>query len=177
MSIPQQKFREIVFQFLFSQDLGQASDAEMILLLKKELSVSKKAVQEALSRARIILSKLSEIDELITETSTSYRFQRIQSVERNILRLGVYELLFDDTIPPKVAIAEAMRLSRKFSTPESATFVNALLDALYKSKIGKEVDEKRLSVSSEALSQSEEIANTASKRSKKQKDAKKDPSQ
>ncbi|MFQ5729734.1 MAG: transcription antitermination factor NusB [Waddliaceae bacterium] len=177
MAIPQQKFREIVFQFIYCRDIGEGSEEELISLFMKELSVTKKAVQEAGSRARKILAMLSEIDEHIKKTSVSYRFERIQSVERNILRLGVYELLFDDAIPPKVAIAEAIRLSRKFGTPESASFVNALLDVIYKSSSGDEINENHLLASAEALMDSEEIANKTSQNPRDQPDASNGPKQ
>jgi N utilization substance protein B len=71
------------------------------------------------------------IDEKITSLSPDYSFARISRVEKTILRLGVYEILFDDLIPPLVAISEAIRLTRKFGTPESARFVNAILDRVY----------------------------------------------
>ena len=76
--------------------------------------------------------------------------------------MGVYELLYDESIPPKVAISEAMRLAKKFGTPESATFVNALLDAIYKSSLGEQLDVTRLSESAKQLRKSEEIALEAS---------------
>jgi N utilization substance protein B len=137
MTIPPQKFREIVFQVLYSYDVaGESADA-IIPLLMKELSVSKKSVILARDTATAILQKRKEIDAKIAEVSTSYEFSRIQSVERNILRLGVYELLFDNTIPPKVAIAEALRICRKFASPAAASFINAILDALYKQSLGE----------------------------------------
>jgi N utilization substance protein B len=55
-------------------------------------------------------------------------------VERNLLRLGAYEIYFSKSVPPKVAISEAVRLARKFASSESANFINAILDALYKKK-------------------------------------------
>jgi len=113
-------------------------------------------------KAAKILAELPEIDALIRNTSTSYRFERIQSIERNVLRLGIYEILYDDTIPPKVAIPEALRLSKKFGTPESAMFVNALLDTIYKTSIGEKLDEKALSESLQLMKKSEEIAAEAS---------------
>ena len=66
--------------------------------------------------------------------------------------------VFDDQIPPKVAIAEAIRLSRKFNTPESASFVNALLDHLYQTSQGGQVDSQQLTQKFQALTQSEKIA-------------------
>ena len=65
-----------------------------------------------------------------------YDIDRIHSVERNVLRLGIYELFFDPEIPPKVAIAEAIRMSKKFGTPESVSYVNAIMDNIYKRKQG-----------------------------------------
>jgi len=162
MSLPAQKFREIVFQMLYSYDMGRATDENMIELLCGELAVTKKAVKEAQTRMHQILEHLESIDTLIAKTSHSYTFERIQSVERNILRMGTFELLFDPSVPEKVAIAEAMRLARKFSTKESASFVNAILDVLYKSEKGQSVDEKQIQLCAEELALIEEISHEAS---------------
>lgn len=144
MAIPQAKLREIIFQLLYSRNMGHAQVEDLIELLMKELAVSKSAMRQAMSKVDAIQEHLNEIDEAIAKTSHTYAFDRIQNVERNILRLGVYELLMDDAIPPLVAIAEAIRLARKFGTPESASFVNALLDAIYKSTQGQEADSKEV---------------------------------
>jgi transcription antitermination protein NusB len=162
MSLPQQKFREIVFQMLYSYDLGKAKDEDMVPLLMAELSVTKKAVLNAQERVNLIQEKQPEIDLLIAKKSLSYSFERIQSVERNVLRLGVYELLYDDEIPPKVAIAEALRLARKFGSPESASFVNAILDNFYKESLGEQADTVMISKAIDNLAKSEEIAKEAS---------------
>jgi transcription antitermination protein NusB len=161
MSLPQQKFREIVFQLLYSHDLSNASESDMTPLLMAELSVTKKAVRTAQERVNEIIAKKQELDVLIAKASLSYAFERIPSVERNILRLGVFELLFDDTIPPKVSISEAMRLARKFSSPEAASFINAILDNLYKNSLGEAIDTKSFSQAVEALSKSEIIPKDA----------------
>ena len=81
-----------------------------------------------------IRGKLQMIDQMISETAKEYEFDRIPRVERNVLRLGVYEIYFSKTVPPKVAITEAVRLAKKFSSAESGSFINAILDALYKKK-------------------------------------------
>jgi N utilization substance protein B len=138
MSLPQQKYREMVFQMLYSLDIGQAKDDDLIDLLMKELNVTKKSARDALDRTREIFKNLPQIDPVIEETASEYAFDRIQTVERNVLRLGVFEMLYDDQIPPKVAIAEAIRIARKFGTPESSHFINAILDAIYKKSQPKE---------------------------------------
>jgi transcription antitermination protein NusB len=131
MPLSLQKFREVVFHLLYSFDFGGCGEAEIAPLIMQQLVVTKSSVRKARDILDKILEKQSLIDSLIKEMSREYDFERIPRIERAILRLGIYELLFSTTAPPKVAIAEAIRLSRKFATPESATFVNAILDALY----------------------------------------------
>jgi N utilization substance protein B len=162
MALPQQKTREIIFQLLYSYDLGKAQSTDMLPLLMKELAVTRKAIRDAQEKVDSILSKQTQIDDLIAKTSYSYAFERIQSVERNILRVGIFELLYDKSIPPKVAISEAMRLARKFSTPESATFVNAILDSIYKSSEGIKIDAHVIEDASQALLKSEDATKNVS---------------
>ncbi|MBF8262374.1 MAG: nusB [Parachlamydiales bacterium] len=132
MPLPAQKFREMVFQMLYADDFSQGEEADVVELLMHELKVTKKAAREAHAKVVAIREKLSEIDDRIRPASTEYQFERISRVEKNVLRLGIYELCYDDSLPPKVAISEAIRLCRKFGTPESAQFVNAILDVIYK---------------------------------------------
>lgn len=132
MSFSPQKFREIVLQLLYSYDIAHPDENLMTELMMGELAVTKKNVKLAQEKAARILQELPLIDQKISSVTTSYDFDRIQTVTRNILRVAVFELFFDPSIPPKVVIAEAIRLSRKFNTPESASFVNGLLDNLYK---------------------------------------------
>jgi N utilization substance protein B len=168
MSLSQQKFREIVLQLLYSQDITRPDEALLVELMMAELAVSKKNVRLAQERVQKIKSLLSEIDPLIASVSTSYDFDRIQVVTKNILRLAVFELLYDDQIPYKVAIAEAIRLSRKFNTPESASFVNALLDHIYQRSQGEEVDPQKLARQSKSLLQSEQMASDAAQEQSQQ---------
>lgn len=128
------KMREIVFHLLYSADFAPESQEEMIPLLMQQHQVTKKSIYTAISQAMAIRAQQQEIDRRIAIVATAYEFERIPSVERNLLRLGVYELLFSSSVPPKVAISEAMRLARKFGSTESARFINAILDALYKKK-------------------------------------------
>ena len=155
MSVPIQKLREIIFQMLYSYDIGKTNEEDIFELIMKELSVSRSTVKTAQEKVEDIQAIQEELDSMITGASFSYDFNRIQSVERNILRLGVYELFFASSIPPKVAISEAVRLARKFSTPEAANFVNAVLDTLHKARIGEEPNLPDLMKSIEQMSQHE----------------------
>ncbi len=133
MALPPQKFREIVFQMLYSTDFPCPDREETERMLMGELKVTRKAVLSAREKVDQISVKQAEIDEKISLYSTEYSFDRISRVEKTVLRLGLYELMFDPSLPPLVVIAEAIRLTRKFGTPESAQFVNAILDREYKS--------------------------------------------
>lgn len=132
MAATQQKFREILFQLLYSQDFVDNEKEDIIPFLMAQNEVTKKTIYQAQEKQKAVLEKKEAIDKLITEASLEYDFARIPRVEKNILRLGVYEICFDSAIPPKVAIAEAIRLARKFATPEGSAFINAILDAIYK---------------------------------------------
>ena len=91
-------------------------------------------MREAFDQVAHIIEKQEEIDALISKGSKGYDFNRISIVERNILRLGVFELFFEKKLPFKVVISEAIRLTRKFGTPDSAAFVNAVLETIHQNK-------------------------------------------
>ena len=134
MSLPKRKFREIVFQLTFSKDLNSGTDALLSCSLLDQMKISKKNLREAFDQVAHIIEKQEEIDALISKGSKSYDFTRISLVERNILRLAVFELFFEKKLPFKVVISEAIRLTRKFGTPDSAAFVNAVFETIYQNK-------------------------------------------
>lgn len=137
MPLPKQKFREIVYLALFSLDTGGETEDDIVNLIMEELKVTKKQGHEGFRKALKIYELKEELDKKVAEGSTEYELDRIPFVEKNILRMGVFELFHENEVPPLVAIAEAIRLSRKFSSPESSSFVNAVLDTLHK-KYGRE---------------------------------------
>ena len=73
---------------------------------------------------------LAEIDAFIAEYSEHWEIDRMPTIDRSILRSAVYELLYRNDIPPKVAINEALELANRFSTPDSGKFINGILDKL-----------------------------------------------
>jgi N utilization substance protein B len=79
-----------------------------------------------------VLARLDEIDRMIGERTVGWRFERVALIDRNILRLGVYELLFLDEVPPEVAMDEAVELAKKYGTEQARSFVNGILDRIWK---------------------------------------------
>lgn len=134
MTLPKRKFREIVFQLTFSKDLNSGTDALLSCALLDQMKITKKNLREAFDQVAHIIEKQEEIDALISKGSKGYDFNRISIVERNILRLAVFELFFEKKLPFKVVISEAIRLTRKFGTPDSAAFVNAVLETIHQNK-------------------------------------------
>lgn len=140
MALPPQKFREIVLQMLYSKDFAE-NVPESVPFMMEALKVARQYVASAVAKVERVMGHLSEIDERIKGASTDYSFDRISKVELAILRLGVYELLYEPDMPQKVALAEAIRLCRKFGTHESAHFVNAILDTIRGSDVPEPANE------------------------------------
>lgn len=134
MSLNQSKFREIVFHFLFAHP---KSTDEVELLCKSLMhfhKTTKKNVMEAFSRYEKILEKVDTIDQAIQKSSKEYDADRITRAERVAIELCAYEMLFDPEIPEKVAIAESIRLAKKYGSKEGAGYVNAIMDTLYSAR-------------------------------------------
>ena len=92
--------------------------------------------EEIQSFAQALIKKLllheKEVDELLKQISANWPQDRMAIIDRNILRLGISELLFDSTTPPKVVINEAIEIAKKFGTHESPDFINGILDKIFK---------------------------------------------
>jgi len=79
-----------------------------------------------------VISNLEDIDKFIEKYATNWPLEQIAIVDRNILRVGVYEMKFNDAIPAKVAINEAIEVAKNYGGPTSGKFVNGILGAMYK---------------------------------------------
>jgi transcription antitermination factor NusB len=75
-----------------------------------------------------------EIDRIITENATNWKLDRMATIDRNILRMACFELLFASDIPPKVAINEAIEIAKKYGDADSGRFVNGVLDKIHKNR-------------------------------------------
>ena len=135
MPLSNHKFREIVLQLLFSHDFSQLDEKETAAMLMQQLAVPHSALRNAQARVEKVAALFPELDRQVAALAHDYEYNRIPRMERAILRLGLFELAHDPEIPPKVAIAEAIRLARKFVTPEASAFVNAVLDKALSEKI------------------------------------------
>ena len=124
--------RELTLKFLYQFELnGGELDEEIKLFLKQ--NSSKKDV-ESFMRGLVfsLIDKVKEIDEIIQKFSDHWVLDRMTVIDRNILRMGVCELLFDFSTPPKVVINEAIDIAKKYGNEDSPEFINGILDKVYK---------------------------------------------
>ncbi len=77
-----------------------------------------------------VIANLDTIDKKIAEYATNWQIRRMAVIDRNVLRLSCYELIFRQDIPPKVSINEAVELAKKYSGPQAGKFVNGILDKI-----------------------------------------------
>lgn len=121
-----QKFHELVVQALFSIDM---KGDDPLTLLMRTLEISKKRAREGIAVAEAILEKQAAFDQVISQTSHNYDLSRIPLVEKNILRYALFQISEGEAASS--VTQEAVRLARKFSTPEAGTFINAILNELF----------------------------------------------
>jgi transcription antitermination protein NusB len=122
--------REAAVQLLFHWDLNvrQALE-ESDLNAFWQLRTANQATKDFANRvAAGVIAEQGPIDEKISRYTANYELKRISAVDRNILRVAIYEMLFCNDVPPIVAINEAIDIAKKFGTEESGKFVNGVLD-------------------------------------------------
>ena len=127
------KAREYVLQFLFQSDFGDKGDIGRSLSQfwadkEKDDEVKKFAIEII----KGTISDLDEIDSAINKSAENWVIQRMAAVDRNILRFAVYEVLYRKDIPTAVTINEAIEIAKRYSTSESAAFINGILDKIAK---------------------------------------------
>jgi N utilization substance protein B len=123
--------RELAVQFLYQFDLSGGSVEEALpLFWETQSDVGEMGRTFAEELVHGVIERRAEIDEKIAKYTENWDLPRIAAVDRNILRLAMYEMLFRDDIPPVVSINEAVDIAKKFSTGESGAFVNGILDRL-----------------------------------------------
>jgi N utilization substance protein B len=124
--------REIVLQVLYQNDLNADQPVEVRLrFIHARLKHDTQLVRFAETLLAGVAQHQTEIDQLLEQTAQNWKLSRMPVLDRNVLRLGTYEILFADT-PDRVAINEAIELAKRYGTKNSAQFVNGILDRLMK---------------------------------------------
>lgn len=128
------KSREIALQALYQADMTARSAAETLPLLCANFEVSRKALPYGEELLAGVAANQAAIDETITASAAHWRLDRMSVIDRNIMRIAVYEFRFRDDVPAGVAINEAIELAKRFGADDSPSFINGILDAIRKNQ-------------------------------------------
>ncbi len=129
--------RQVVLQLLYQDDLNadrppQSDDA----FLRTRLNHDEELIAFASSLLAGVRRNRGELDQMLSERADNWSLDRMAATDRNVLRLGAFEILYADT-PPRVAINEAVDLAKRFGAKQSPQFVNGILDRLLHEKRGE----------------------------------------
>jgi N utilization substance protein B len=133
------KSRELVLQMLFQADMGRQTPDEVRSTFWREHGSTQEDVRGfAEDLFRTATDRTLEIDSLIERHAEHWRMERMATVDRNVLRSAVAELMGFPSTPRAVVINEALEIARKFSSPESVQFINGVLDS-----VGRELEKPK----------------------------------
>jgi N utilization substance protein B len=122
--------REVALQLLFQRDLNKRIDRTVLERFVHDRLRDETLVCFCLSLYDGVIAQQSDIDRRLSEAAENWRLVRMAAVDRNVLRLGAYELLYAPQTPPNVALDEAIKLARRYGSADSPSFVNGVLDCL-----------------------------------------------
>ena len=129
------KSRECALQMLYQVDIRHADPTQVIEeFWQAEVQVADEVKRYANQLVEGTLQRLADIDGVISAHADNWDLKRMAVVDRNILRLGAFELLYLDGVPAKVCINEAIELAKRFGDAESGKFINGILDAIHKKR-------------------------------------------
>ena len=132
------KAREYALQVLYQLDIRRGDINETLQEFWDVRQPTPEVKTFAQQLAEGTMSHVQEIDQLISAHANNWNIKRMAVVDRNILRLGVFELLYVTDVPPTVCINEAIELAKRFGDAESAKFINGILDAIHKATARKD---------------------------------------
>ena len=131
------KARELALQMLFENDVAGTAPDEMFRR-NADLQKAPEAIREFTERlVSGTLAHREGLDAIISKQADHWRLARMPIVDRNILRLALFELLHEPSTPRPVVIDEALEIAKRFSTPRSSQFINGILDGVLKSRPGE----------------------------------------
>lgn len=126
------KARELALQMLFQIDISGHRAEEVFTTFFASHKFKPEVVEFAKRIVKGSVEHREEMDRLISTTTENWKMDRMATVDRNILRIAVYEFLYEETVPKKVSINEALEIAKKYSTAESVQFINGVLDGIKK---------------------------------------------
>ena len=124
--------REYALQILYQIDVRNDPEDKILVDFWKNIETEPEISDFAAKLVIGTIRNKKKIDEMISKYASNWKLSRMAVIDRNVLRMAAYELLFCEDIPPKVSINEAVDLAKKFGDTESGKFVNGILDKINK---------------------------------------------
>lgn len=137
--------RTIAMQTLFTWDFNEKNEADLKKITTENLEQFAPGFDDQGFVSELVegvLKHIDEIDKYIIKYATEWPLDQITIVDRNVLRLGIYELVYSQNIPAKVAINEAIEIAKAFGGESSGKFVNGVLGAIFKDIPVKKIDQE-----------------------------------
>ena len=122
--------RELAMQALFYMDMQNDASEKMLEHFCGCFCASKKSRPFLIKLVNGVIGKKGQIDALVERFSQNWKISRMSCVDRNVMRIAVYEMLYCNDIPPKVSINEAVDIGKKFGTQDSGAFINGIMDSI-----------------------------------------------
>ena len=134
------KARIAALQAIYAQEFHGSDVATTFAhMLNPEYTPEKDVIVYSRHLCALTIQHLDETDTLIKKHSKNWDIERITIMDRLILRMSLAEMLFEDEVPPKVSITEGVEIAKQFSTSDSSSFINGIMDAVYNDLVkGKE---------------------------------------
>jgi N utilization substance protein B len=141
--VRRRKARELALKMLYQMEVNHDGIDQALQKYTKIFPYQ----EDVVSYARFLLAGIRQeqdkLDKHIAAASEHWKIGRITYVDKNILRMGVYEMLYSEEVPPKVAIDEALELAKKFGAEDSKDFVNGILDRVLRDFYGKGEEQRK----------------------------------
>ena len=139
-SIPRRKSREFALQVLYQLDITKQDVIKTLAQFQDHFSGNEER-DDFMERLVLgVLEHCQEIDRLIGKYSENWRLVRMNIVDRTILRMAIFELLYCEEIPPKVTLNEAIELGKRYGSEDSGSFINGILDRIQNEAVRKPIE-------------------------------------
>jgi N utilization substance protein B len=130
--------REYALQILFQYDFNDAEPRRLMEAFWRDLRVPDEIVRFCEERVEGVLAHREELDAMLVATSENWRLDRMTGVDRNVLRVALFEVLYCPDVPKNVIINEAVEIGKRFGTEDSGAFINGILDRIATQRRGPE---------------------------------------
>ena len=135
------KSRVIALQALYAFQISETT-IDILLEHIKSNQESEEIISYAKSLTMLTIDNLKDIDVHIVDNAHNWEFDRISLIDKLVLRLSLAEMIYEDSVPPKVSIVEGVEIAKEFGTESSGGFVNGILDSVYNKLVNNKVVDK-----------------------------------